>query len=467
MKDSNLSMKQKSFRIQQLMDGRKYDEQPTLSSTIDDSGGGKASSSLVASSNHSDQGQNYQPLNSIGSNEQQLSFKPLRRLSSNALSSNASSGSVVSFAESIIAKQRRHSGTGSVRNQSPGQQSGQKEDDELVCIVINDDDKNKPQQIAPCTHYERNCYIVAPCCNQVFGCRICHDDIRCSNTSSAIGASGRKGAKMACLPLDRFSIGEIVCRKCSRRQNSKTNKCIECDTPFGEYHCQICNLWMTKSKSPFHCAKCGICRVGGRDNFVHCDLCCMCVSRSSHNNKSDNNNSSSTTTPQHKCIRDKYKTNCPVCQENLFFSRQSPQDLPCGHTIHSHCFRKLAGFDYRCPVCKKTIVPSASMSSAWNIRAREIALQPMPSELARSVSIICNDCEKKTGGLSWHVFGVQCPECDSFNTIVDDDDTYGGDDNISTTHTTTSITAASVASAATRPRTTTTLQEMGDLDNIM
>eukprot|EP00593_Proboscia_inermis_P012638 CAMPEP_0171323276 /NCGR_PEP_ID=MMETSP0816-20121228/115479_1 /TAXON_ID=420281 /ORGANISM="Proboscia inermis, Strain CCAP1064/1" /LENGTH=107 /DNA_ID=CAMNT_0011821953 /DNA_START=1028 /DNA_END=1351 /DNA_ORIENTATION=- len=107
------------------------------------------------------------------------------------------------------------------------------------------------------------------------------------------------------------------------------------------------------------------------------------------------------------------------------------------------------------------------MSSAWNIRAREIALQPMPSELARSVSIICNDCEKKTGGLSWHVFGVQCPECDSFNTIVDDDDTYGGDDNISTTHTTTSITAASVASAATRPRTTTTLQEMGDLDNIM
>jgi len=55
MNDLNLSTKQKSFRIQQLMDGREFDEQPTLSSTVDDSSGGKASS-LVASSNHPDQG---------------------------------------------------------------------------------------------------------------------------------------------------------------------------------------------------------------------------------------------------------------------------------------------------------------------------------------------------------------------------------------------------------------------------
>ena len=27
-----------------------------------------------------------------------------------------------------------------------------------------------------CVHYERNCNIVAPCCQLVFGCRICHDD---------------------------------------------------------------------------------------------------------------------------------------------------------------------------------------------------------------------------------------------------------------------------------------------------
>eukprot|EP00581_Thalassiosira_minuscula_P008065 CAMPEP_0183703834 /NCGR_PEP_ID=MMETSP0737-20130205/1414_1 /TAXON_ID=385413 /ORGANISM="Thalassiosira miniscula, Strain CCMP1093" /LENGTH=679 /DNA_ID=CAMNT_0025930631 /DNA_START=88 /DNA_END=2123 /DNA_ORIENTATION=- len=28
----------------------------------------------------------------------------------------------------------------------------------------------------PCTHYDRNCHIVSPCCGATFGCRICHDD---------------------------------------------------------------------------------------------------------------------------------------------------------------------------------------------------------------------------------------------------------------------------------------------------
>lgn len=30
-----------------------------------------------------------------------------------------------------------------------------------------------------CTHYERNCTIIAPCCGGAFGCRICHDE--CDN----------------------------------------------------------------------------------------------------------------------------------------------------------------------------------------------------------------------------------------------------------------------------------------------
>ena len=30
-----------------------------------------------------------------------------------------------------------------------------------------------------CPHYERNCSIISPCCGQIFGCRICHDE--CEN----------------------------------------------------------------------------------------------------------------------------------------------------------------------------------------------------------------------------------------------------------------------------------------------
>jgi hypothetical protein len=31
-------------------------------------------------------------------------------------------------------------------------------------------------------------------------------------------------------------------------------------------------FWQTK-KQQYHCDSCGICRIGGRDNFFHCDRC--------------------------------------------------------------------------------------------------------------------------------------------------------------------------------------------------
>ena len=27
-----------------------------------------------------------------------------------------------------------------------------------------------------CEHYNRNCKIIAPCCNKIFDCRLCHDN---------------------------------------------------------------------------------------------------------------------------------------------------------------------------------------------------------------------------------------------------------------------------------------------------
>ena len=184
---------------------------------------------------------------------------------------------------------------------------------------------------------------------------------------------------------------------------------MNCGVRFAEYYCDICNLWMQQSKQPFHCAECGFCRVGGQDSYRHCKECCMCISVSVYDT--------------HNCMKDKYKNNCPVCREDMFTSRQSPQDLPCGHAIHAHCFRKLAGFDYRCPICKKTVVSHESMSAAWAARAKDIREQPMPADLARLVNIMCNDCESKSEKLNWHFLGVQCPKCTSFNTVVNDTST--------------------------------------------
>lgn len=260
-----------------------------------------------------------------------------------------------------------------------------------------------------CVHYDRKCVVVSPCCNKIYGCRICHDEsISSYDNSSAsvsgishVGANGMNRSGVCTKTMDRFAIKEIICRECHTRQPC-ANKCINCNIQFAEYHCAKCNLWMSNTKRPFHCDQCGFCRVGGREAFKHCNICNMCISTTVYNT--------------HNCMKDKYKNNCPVCTEDMFSSRQAPQDLPCGHAIHAHCFRKLAGFDYRCPVCKKTVVSRASMAAAWSARARDIAMQPMPPDLARRVCIMCNDCEVRSDDCSFHFLGVQCPKCDSFNT---------------------------------------------------
>jgi len=253
----------------------------------------------------------------------------------------------------------------------------------------------RQSEAVACVHYERKCNVVAPCCGRAYGCRVCHDEM-----------------SPHCGPMDRFAVTEVVCKACGTRQGSKTNSCTGCGITFAEYHCPKCNIWMDLKKRPFHCDECGFCRVGGRERFRHCARCCMCISASVYDS--------------HSCMTDKYKNNCPVCREDMFSSRQSPQDLPCGHAIHAHCFRNLAGFDYRCPICKKTVVSRASMSAAWTARARDIQMQPMPEDLARVVDIGCNDCERKSEGRDWHFLGVQCPWCSSFNTVVEGLTSSGG-----------------------------------------
>lgn len=55
------------------------------------------------------------------------------------------------------------------------------------------------------------------------------------------------------------------------------------------------------SKQQFHCEKCGICRVGGRENFFHCDRCGCCYNASLKHN--------------HICVERSLHQDCPVCAE--------------------------------------------------------------------------------------------------------------------------------------------------------
>jgi RING finger/CHY zinc finger protein 1 len=181
--------------------------------------------------------------------------------------------------------------------------------------------------------------------------------------------------------------------------------CSGCQAQFGAYHCDICNLWMSDDESPYHCSDCGFCRVGGRENFRHCDDCGMCIDTLLFDD--------------HNCKAGKYMSNCPVCQEDLFSSRDASHEMPCGHAIHWHCFKELTSYDTRCPVCKKTAETPEHMAPTWQAMAMGIALQPVPPELARVVTIICNDCEQRDSDRRWHFLGVRCHKCMSFNTTIE------------------------------------------------
>lgn len=293
-----------------------------------------------------------------------------------------------------------------------------------------------------CPHYERKCNIVSPCCGMIFGCRLCHDEcdelppridrLTCiddackscnpSPLSKLSGVSIQEEPdnsvqteKTLCTfistqsqelhhNIDRFAISEIICKECNTKQSSKTNNCIKCHAQFGEYHCSTCNLWMSAEEKPYHCEDCGFCRIGGRENFRHCHDCGMCIAESIFD--------------EHDCKEGRYKSACPVCQEDLFTSRSLSHGMQCGHAIHWHCFQELIKHDSRCPICKKTCDSFLSMMYTWESMAVSVAMQPVPAELSRLVTIQCNDCEEIEKDRWWHVIGTQCKCCLSFNTNI-------------------------------------------------
>jgi len=320
---------------------------------------------------------------------------------------------------------------GAPNNANQGQQTPQAVSADLLhqqemngfIVPVSNEQTKRAELTRPlCQHYDRRCTLIAPCCGAAFGCRICHDECPVLPPKIAVQQARRRYPRSSSLPssftdmnsnspddthhvIDRFAVREVICRECFTRQSSKTNYCVRCGVQFGDYHCNICNLWMSDEERPYHCPDCGFCRVGGAENFKHCHDCGMCIDRTLYDN--------------HNCKVGKYKSNCPVCQEYLFSSRSASHEMPCGHAIHWDCFRQLAAHDSRCPVCKKTAETRERMMPTWNAMAAGVALQPVPPELARVVNITCNDCERSDDARAWHFLGVQCRNCSSFNTVVD------------------------------------------------
>ncbi|CAL9023865.1 unnamed protein product [Prunus brigantina] len=240
-----------------------------------------------------------------------------------------------------------------------------------------------------CDHYRRRCKIRAPCCDQIFPCRHCHNE-------AASSLSNPKD----CHELVRQDVKQVVCSVCNTEQQV-AQLCSNCGVNMGEYYCDICKFYDDDiSKQQFHCNECGICRVGGRDKFFHCQKCGSCYAVELRDN--------------HLCVENSMKNHCPVCYEYLFDSVQGTSIMKCGHTMHSECFIEMQRQNqYRCPICSKTV---RDMDAIWRLLDDDIEATAMPEEYQYEVvSILCNDCNT-TSNAPFHIFGLKCSNCDSYNT---------------------------------------------------
>lgn len=189
---------------------------------------------------------------------------------------------------------------------------------------------------------------------------------------------------------------------CNTPQTPSDNCCIECGVELAAYFCLECVLYDNDAtKDIYHCDKCGICRLGlglGKDYF-HCDTCNICLSIDLKE--------------RHKCLANTTHCNCPICNEYLFTLINKVVFMKCGHLIHENCYNELINHSYKCPLCKKTVVDVETQFRILDQEILQLPL-PLPYNLWRCI-IGCNDCNGKSN-VSYHVLGLKCEYCKSYNT---------------------------------------------------
>lgn len=191
--------------------------------------------------------------------------------------------------------------------------------------------------------------------------------------------------------------------RCQNVQRPSKN-CGKCGEEFALYYCAKCVLYDNdEAKDIYHCDSCGICRLGlglGID-FFHCDGCQACLSIELMNN--------------HKCIERATMSNCPICGDYMFTSVKPVVYMsPCGHAIHQHCFDEYTKHSYKCPHCQVTVL---NMDAQFRVLDKEIEEQPLPEPYSHWICIVsCNDCKGRSK-CPYHILGLKCGHCLSYNTV--------------------------------------------------
>lgn len=248
--------------------------------------------------------------------------------------------------------------------------------------------KYKMSKKIGCKHYNRGCSIVSPCCQKIFGCRLCHDE--------TIGLPPTPFDEIH--DINRHNIKEVICLSCNKQQQI-SQYCIGCGKCFGEYYCDVCNFFDNDvEKGIYHCDKCGICRVNNNKEYYHCDNCDQCLSIEMQD--------------KHVCTSIKDEL-CPVCSEEIHKTVRKIIKNKCNHWIHIDCMTEmLKSNNYRCPLCSKSMI---DLTEHNNYLDFQISMHPMPEECNKIVDILCHECNMKSN-VNFHFYGNKCTNCGTYNT---------------------------------------------------
>ncbi|KAF7837867.1 E3 ubiquitin-protein ligase MIEL1 [Senna tora] len=242
-----------------------------------------------------------------------------------------------------------------------------------------------------CKHYRRRCKIRAPCCNEIYSCRHCHNE----------------ATSMFRNPLDRH---ELV------RQDVKQVVCSVCDTEQ-----PVLDLLLAYSFSVFllRLLKFAQTVASKWENIsaTYANSSMMIQRKSNFIVKivgSAGSCYSLSLLDNHLCVEDSMRHHCPICYEYLFDSVKDTTVMKCGHTMHWECFQEMMKRDkYCCPICSKSVV---DMTRIWKMIDEEIEATVMPDDYRhKKIWILCNDCNDTTE-VYFHIIGQKCGHCRSYNT---------------------------------------------------
>lgn len=244
------------------------------------------------------------------------------------------------------------------------------------------------EKVTGCPHYWTGAFIVCPDCEQIYPCRICHDNLVSSHT------------------LDRKRIKAMFCLTCNKVGRIGL-QCEHCGAIVSRTFCSICNtlcMLGPEMKPTYHCQYCNSCHVGLQEMVKHCDVCQTCISREDYDT--------------HVCDCGNM---CPVCMIPFADNVMSEIVLPCNpaHKMHRRCFNDMIlNENITCPLDHKIILDKYryGIIKCENLRRySETQLSLNQSESVRVRVYVCHDCQRVSADLFFHFISLQCHFCYSCN----------------------------------------------------